>query len=164
MKATPDISLVKVNTTTSELELPSNPGTVNPYDEYTIEECIRLRERFGGKCAVLCVGSDKSEVALRECLALGVDEAYLAVDPLFDGSDSQATAKVLSAALKKIGDYTIVLSGKQSADFESSQTPAALAVLSGNPGINSVKKIEDIKDNTVSVRRATDSGYEVVEA
>lgn len=163
VKQTPDISLVKVNDGAGQIELPTAPGTVNPYDEYGVEEVIRLKERFGGTAAVLSVGSDKAESAIRDCLALGVDEGYLAADPLFEGSDSQATAKILAAALQKLGEYTLVIGGKQSADNESSQTPAALATLLGLPGVSYVKKIDDIVDGVIKLQRTTEEGYDVVE-
>ncbi|HSH00554.1 MAG TPA: electron transfer flavoprotein subunit beta, partial [candidate division Zixibacteria bacterium] len=63
VKQTPDISLVKVNDGAGRIELPTSPGTVNPYDEYGVEEVIRLKERFGGAAVVLTVGSDKAEGA-----------------------------------------------------------------------------------------------------
>ncbi|MBN4076427.1 electron transfer flavoprotein subunit beta/FixA family protein [Gemmatimonas aurantiaca] len=163
MKQTPDVSLVKVNADAGEIELPVSGGTVNPYDEYPVEEVIRLKERFGGTSVALCVGSEKSESSLRDCLALGVDEAYLACDPLFEGSDSQANARILAAALTKLGDYTVILGGKQSADNESGQTPAAIAALLDLPGIGAVKKISDISGDTITMERVTDDGFDVIE-
>lgn len=163
MKQTPDVSLVKVNESAGEIELPASGGTVNPYDEYPVEEVIRLKERFGGTSVVLSVGSEKAESSLRDCLALGVDEAYLACDPLFEGSDSLANARILAAALNKLGDYTVILGGKQSADNESGQTPAALAALLGIPGVGAVKKISDIAGETITMERVTDDGFDVIE-
>ncbi|MFQ5606550.1 MAG: electron transfer flavoprotein subunit beta/FixA family protein [Candidatus Zixiibacteriota bacterium] len=164
MKQTPDVSLVKVNDAAGEIELPDGPGTVNPYDEYAVEEGIRLKERFGGKTTILTLGPAKAASSIRDCLALGAEEAYLVSDPLFEGSDSQASAKILAAALKNIGEYDIVLGGKQSADSESSQTPAAIAALLDHPGVGYVKKIVDVTDGVVTVHRATEDGYDVVEA
>ncbi len=163
MKQTPDIALVKVSDA-GEIELPNTPGTVNPYDEYAVEEAIRLKERFGGKTIVLTMGSEKAENSIRDCLALGADEAYLVCDPAFENSDSQATARILAAAIKKIPDVAVVLSGKQSADGEAGQTPAAVAFHLGWPGISFVKKIVDVKDGAVIVNAATADGYDVFSA
>lgn len=163
VKQTPDISLVKVNDGAGEIELPASAGTVNPYDEYGVEEVIRLKEKHGGVAAVLTVGTDKAESAIRECLALGVDEGYLATDPLFENSDSQATATILAEALKKLGDFTLVIGGKQSADNESSQTPAALAALMDLPSVAYVKSIEEIADGKIKMQRTTEEGFDVVE-
>ncbi len=164
VKQTPDISLVKIDDAAGEVQLADAGGTINPSDEYAVEEGIRLKERFGGKTTILTMGAEKSESTIRACLALGADEGILLFDPLFDGSDSQATAKIIAAGLSKIGEYTLVLSGKQSADQESSQAPAAVAALLDLPGIGFVKKIEDIKDNTVLVHRTSEDGYDKVEA
>lgn len=164
MKQTPDISLVKVNDSAGAIELPDSPGTVNPFDEYAVEEAIRLKERFGGKAMVLTVGSEKSVNSIRDCLALGVDEAYLVSDPMFTELDSQATARILAAALKKIGEFDIVIGGKESADEESSQTPAAIAALLDRPGVGYVKKIVDFKDGQITMHRTTDDGYDVIES
>lgn len=166
MKQTPDISLVRVNN--GAIELPDSPGTVNPFDEYAVEEGIRLKERFGGKTIILTLGSEKAVSSIRDCLALGADEAYLVTDPLFAGADSQATAKILAAALKKIGEVDgeidIVIGGKESADEESAQTPAAIAALMGKPGVNYVKKIVDFKDGLITMQRMTDDGYDLIES
>lgn len=164
MKQTPDISLVKVNDSAGVIELPDSPGTVNPFDEYAVEEGIRLKERFGGKTMILTLGSEKAVNSIRDCLALGADEAYLVSDPLFAESDSQATAKILAAALKKIAEYDIVIGGKESADEESSQTPAAIAALLDRPGVGFVKKIVDFKDGVITMQRTTEDGYDVVES
>ncbi|MCH7878716.1 MAG: electron transfer flavoprotein subunit beta/FixA family protein [candidate division Zixibacteria bacterium] len=170
MKQTPDISLVRVNN--SAIELPDSPGTVNPFDEYAVEEGIRLKERFGGKTIILTLGSEKAVSSIRDCLALGADEAYLVTDPLFAGADSQATAKILAVALKKLGEVDggfdgeidIVIGGKESADEESSQTPAAIAALLGKPGVNYVKKIVDFKDGLITMQRMTEDGYDLIES
>lgn len=164
VKQTPDISLVKIDDSAGEVQLTDAGGTINPSDEYAVEEGIRLKERFGGKTTILTMGSEKSESTIRACLALGADEGILLLDPLFEGSDSQATARILAAALKKIGDYTLVLGGKQSADEESAQAPAAVAALLEIPGIGFVKRIVDIKDNTVTAQRTTEDGYDTLEA
>ena len=163
VKQTPDISLVKIDDNAGEVQLADAGGTINPSDEYAVEEGIRLKERFGGKTTILTVGSEKAESTIRACLALGADEGILLCDEQFNGSDSQATAKILAAGLNKIADYTLVIGGKQSADEESGQTPAAVAALLDVPGVGFVKKIEDIKDNIVIVQRTTEDGYDKLE-
>lgn len=162
MKRTPDVSLIRVSQGSGDIELPDSGG-VNPYDEYAVEEVIRLKEKFGGGTVVLTVGSEKAESAIRECLALGIDEGFLLTDPLFEGSDSQATARILAAGLKKIGDFTLVLGGKQSTDNESGQTPVALATVMNLPAVSFVKKIVGIDGGKITVERTTEDGYDVVE-
>jgi electron transfer flavoprotein beta subunit len=163
VKQVPEIALIKVDEAANKVELPQGPGTVNPHDEYAIEEGLRLKEQTGGKCVAISVGTDRTESALRDCLALGVDEAYLCVDEKFEGSDSQAIAHILAAGLKKLGDYNLILAGKQAVDSDSAQVPGAVAGLLGIPQAMFVKKFEAVADTKVTVLRTTEDGHDVVE-
>jgi electron transfer flavoprotein beta subunit len=155
--------LVKVDQASGEVSLPTGPGVVNPFDEYAVEEALKIKEKTGGKVTVISLGSEKVESALRACLALGVDEAIQITDPAFDKSDPQAVAKILSAGLKKIGDYNLVLAGKQAVDDDSAQVPAAVAANLDLPQAMFVKKVDAIDDSKATVWRMTEEGYDVVE-
>ncbi len=163
VKQVPEIALIKVNEAENKVDLPQGPGTVNPFDEYAVEEALRLKEKTGGKCMVMTVGSQRAESALRDCLALGADEAYLLTDEAFDGSDPQGVARVLAAGLKKLGDYHLVLAGKQAVDSDSAQVPGAVAAMLDLPQAMFVKKFEEVSDDKVTVFRTTEDGYDVVE-
>lgn len=163
IKQVPEIELVKVDTAAGEVVLPSGPGIVNPFDEFAVEEGLRLKEKNAGKVTVMTVGSEKSESALRACLALGVDEAVMITDPAFDKSDPQAVARILAAGLRKLGGYDLVLAGKQAVDDDSAQVPAAVAGLLDLPQIMFVKKIDSIGDGKAVVWRTTEEGYDIVE-
>jgi len=163
IKQVPEIELVKVDQASGDVSLPTGPGVVNPHDEYAVEEALKLREKLGGKVTVISLGPDKVESALRACLALGVDEAIQITDPIFEKSDPQATAKILSAGVKKIGEYNIILAGKQAVDDDASQVPAAVAANLNIPQAMFVKKIDSIDDNKATVWRITEEGYDVVE-
>jgi len=163
VKQVPEIALIKVNEADNKVELPQGPGTVNPFDEYAVEEALRIKEKIGGKCTVMTVGSQRAESALRDCLALGADEAYLLSDDAFEGSDPQAIASILAAGLKKLGDYQLVLAGKQAVDSDSAQVPGAVAATLDLPQAMFVKKFENVADDKVTVFRTTEDGYDVVE-
>ena len=135
----------------------------NPFDEYGVEEALRLKEKHGGTVSVISVGSDRAESALRNCLALGVDEAYLIADPQFDGSDQQALGAILASGLKKIGEFDLVLAGKQAIDSDSAQVPGAVAARLNVPQAMFVRKFEDVSDSKAVVQRTTEDGYDVVE-
>ncbi len=163
IKQVPEIALIRVNEADNKVELPQGPGVVNPFDEYAVEEGIRLKEKTSGKCIVMTMGTARAESALRDCLALGADEAYLLTDPLFEGSDPQAAGKILAAGLKKLGEFDIVLAGKQAIDSDSSQVPGAVAAALDLPQAMFIKKFEAVdKDKTV-VFRTTEDGYDVIE-
>jgi electron transfer flavoprotein beta subunit len=163
IKQVPEIELVKVDQGANEVVLPSGPGVVNPLDEYAVEEGLRLKEKHGGKVTAMTVGSIRAESALRDCLALGVDEAILIADPLFDKSDPQAIGKILAAGLKKLGQFDIVLSGKQAVDDDAAQVPGAVAANLDLPQVLFVKKIDSVNNGKMIVWRTTEEGYDIVE-
>jgi electron transfer flavoprotein beta subunit len=163
IKQVPEIELVKVDQSANEIVLPSGPGIVNPFDEYAVEEGLRIKEKHGGKVTVMSMGKDKVESALRACLALGVDEAIQITDSAFDKSDPQAVAVILAAGLKKIGRFDLVLAGKQAIDDDSAQVPGAVAAILDLPQALFVKKIESIETGKITVWRTTEEGYDVVE-
>jgi len=163
VKQVPEIALIKVDEAANKIDLPQGPGTVNPFDEYAVEEALKIKEQNGGTVTVMTVGTQRAESALRDCFALGVDEACLLSDPVFEGSDPQATAKILSAGLKKLGAYDLILAGKQAIDTDSAQVPAAVAALLDIPQAMFVKKIESIDAGKAVVNRTTEDGYDVVE-
>ncbi|UCD65011.1 MAG: electron transfer flavoprotein subunit beta/FixA family protein [Candidatus Zixiibacteriota bacterium] len=163
VKQVPEIALIKVDRAANQVVLPQGPGTVNPFDEYAVEEALRIKENHGGKVTVMSVGSERTESALRACLALGVDDACLLCDEKFDGSDQQAVARILAAGLKKLGEYDLVLAGKQAIDSDSAQVPAAVAANLDLPQSMFVKKFESISGSTATVHRTTEDGFDVVE-
>ncbi len=163
IKQVPEIALIKVDEAANEVVLPQGPGTVNPFDEYAIEEALRLKEKHGGKVTVLSVGTERTESAIRSCLALGVDEAVLLTDDAFTRSDPQAIGKIIAAGLKKIGEYDLVLAGKQAIDSDSAQVPGAVAAQLDLPQAMFVKKFEDVTDGKATVFRTTEEGYDVIE-
>jgi len=163
IKQVPEIALIKVDESANKVELPQGPGTVNPMDEYAVEEGLRLKEKNGGKCLVMSVGTERTESALRDCLALGVDEAYLLCDDLFIDSDQQAIGKILAAGLKKLGKYDVILAGKQGVDSDAAQVPGAVAAGLDIPQAMFVKKFESVTDGNAVVHRITEDGFDVVE-
>lgn len=162
IKQVPEIELVRVDEAAGKVALPSGPGVVNPLDEYAIEEGLRIKEQSGGKVTVVTVGSERAESALRQALSVGVDEAILITDPVFENSDPQAIARILAAAINKIGNAHLVLAGKQATDDDSAQVPAALAANLDWPQILFVKKTESISDNEAVFLRTTEEGYDRV--
>jgi len=163
IKQVPEIELIKIDESANQVVLPSGPGVVNPFDEFAVEEALRLKEANGGKVTVITTGSEKTESALRACLALGVDEAVMISDPIFEKSDPQAIGRILAAGIRKISEYDLILAGKQAIDSDSAQVPAAVAAFLNHPQVMFVKKIDSIADGKAVVWRTTEEGYDVVE-
>ena len=116
---------------------------INPWDEYAIEESIRLKEKFGGKVTVMTVGPEQSKEALKQAVAMGCDEAFLISDAAFEGSDALATTHILAQAIRKLGDIDLVAFGKQAIDGDTGLVPAGVARRLGWPFLSYIAKIDE---------------------
>ena len=135
---------------------------LNPWDEFAVEEALQLVERFDGEAAVVTLGSEDASEALKRAVAMGVEEAVLLSDPEFDGSDAWATAHILAQAIRKMGNYGLVLTGKQSVDGNSGMVGPGLAAKLGVPFVAGVAKVVDVTDESVTLLRALDEGMQTV--
>lgn len=164
IKQVPDTTNVRINPETNTLIREGVECIVNPFDMYAIEEGLRLRERCGGKVTVITMGPPQAQAALREALSLGADEAILVSNPSFAGSDTWATSLTLAKAIEKIGQYDVILCGKQAIDGDTAQVGPGIAVHLRIPQITFVKKIEEITDKTIRAERLMEEGYQVVQS
>jgi electron transfer flavoprotein beta subunit len=115
---------------------------ISPYDEFAIEEALRIREKKGGEVVVVGLGPDRVQAALRNALAMGADAAFHLKDPLFDKADALGVARGLAAAIKTLGPFDIVFNGQQGVGGDHSQVPGALAELLDIPQVTMVVKLE----------------------
>ncbi|HVN97686.1 MAG TPA: electron transfer flavoprotein subunit beta/FixA family protein [Syntrophorhabdaceae bacterium] len=138
----------------------------NPFDEFALEEALLTKENYDGEIVAITMGPDKAADVLRNALALTVDSVYQLTDPAFAGSDTFATASVLAAALKKVGDVDLVFCGKQSTDGNTGVVGAELAAILGFSQLTYVSKVRqiDAAAKKIIVERAIEGGSEVVEA
>lgn len=137
---------------------------ISPYDEYAVEEALRLIEKHTGKVTLLCLGPNDAKETIRKGLALGADDAIHLNDPAFEGGDATTTAVVLAAALKKM-QYDVVLAGKQAVDEDNAQVAVRVAELLDLPHVNSVIKLE-LSDDKKSVKctREVDGDRDLAES
>ena len=137
---------------------------ISPYDEYAVEEALRLIEKYTGKVTLLCLGPADAKETIRKGLALGADDAIHLNDPAFEGGDASTTAVVLAAALKKM-QYDLVLAGKQAVDEDNAQVAIRVAELLDLPHVNSVIKL-DLSDDKKSARclREVDGDRDIAES
>lgn len=163
IKQVPNTTDVKIDPVTNTLIRDGVESVINPFDAYAIEESVRLKERFGGKVTVITMGPPQAESALREAVSLGCDEAVLVSDRKFAGSDTWATSYTLSAAIKKIGAFDVIICGKQASDGDTAQVGPGISTHLDIPQVTYVKKIEDISDSKAKVERMTEEGYDIVE-
>lgn len=132
---------------------------LNPYDEYAVEEALRIKQAHGGEVVVVCMGPETAVDAVRKALAMGADRALLVSDAALAGSDAQGTAYVLAEALKSI-QWDLVLFGVRSTDGETGCVPAAVAERLGVPLLSTLAKVE-VQGSTLTVHRETEQGYVV---
>lgn len=112
---------------------------MNPYDEYAVEEAIKLKEEHGGEVTVITIGTDRAEQALRTALAMGADKGIIASDDSLFG-DEYTTAKVLAAVIKDL-EYDIILGGYMAVDDGSAQVGPRLAEELGIPHISTITEL-----------------------
>jgi len=138
------------------------PLVINPWDEYAIEEAIRLKEKHGGKVTVLSVGPEQAKEALKQAVAMGCEEAVLVWDAAFDGSDTLGITHILAQAIQKLGAVDMVLFGKQAIDGDTGLVPAGVARRLGWPLLSYVAKIDEVNAPQISVTRALEQGRQSV--
>jgi electron transfer flavoprotein beta subunit len=139
------------------------PQVISPFDENALEAAIQLSEEHDGKITVLSMGKKLSDSVLRKALAAGADQLILLEDSAFEKLDSHSTAAVLSAAIKKIGPYDLVLTGRQAGDWDSSQVGLILSEMLDLPCISLAREIK-VEDGSVVVKKTVPEGYERVKA
>lgn len=163
IKQVPEIERVKVDASSGEVKLPDDSAMVNPFDEYGIEEALRIKEKHGGTVTVMTVGPEDSTTALRAALALGADEAVHLLDPAFDSSDAAATATILAAGIGKLGNISLVLFGRNAIDTDASSIPGYVAGRLDWPQVLFVRKFVELTDQQAKAERMTEDGYDVCE-
>lgn len=165
VKQTPD-SAATMSVKDGKADWGDAPLIVNPWDEYAVEEAIRLKENLNGSAVALLMGGESGKEALKTCLAMGCDEAILLSDALMQGSDALGTARVLAAAVGKQGDVDVAIFGKQAIDGDTGFVPMAVARLLGWSPLSYVFKIVAIDPaaKTITVERLLEEGKQIVTA
>ena len=163
IKQVPETTEVRINPETNTLIREGVKSIINPFDMYAIEEGVRLKEKFGGKLTVLTMGPPQAEAALREAISIGADEGFLVCDRAFAGSDTWATSYTLTGAIKKIGEFDLIICGKQASDGDTAQVGPGISAHLDIPQVTYVKKVEEIKDKSMRVERMLEEGFEIIE-
>jgi len=133
---------------------------LSPYDEYAVEEALRLREAKGGQVMVVSVGPEEAMVILKKCLAMGADEAVLIKDDEAETYDSLRISKIIAQAVKKkFTDFDLLLFGKQAVGADNAQVPTMVAEFLGLPQVNVVTKLE-IEGNAGTAHREIEGALE----
>jgi electron transfer flavoprotein beta subunit len=161
IKQVPDTNEVRLDPVTNTLIREGVPSIINHDDKSGLEAALELREKVGGTVTVVCMGPPQADVALREALAMGCDEAYLISAREFGGSDTWATASIISAGLRKIG-YDIVITGRQAIDGDTAQVGPQIAETLKVPQVSYVESLEVEGEDTLVVKRQFEDRYHII--
>jgi electron transfer flavoprotein beta subunit len=164
IKQVPNTDKVRIDEKKGTLIREGVPSIINPDDMNALEAALAIKDSHENvHITVITMGIPQAEDALREAMAMGVDAAIHVTDRAFAGSDTWGTATVLAAALRKIGDYDIVICGRQAIDGDTAQVGPELAEFLDIPQITYVKELT-IAGNKVKAKRAFEGGYFEMEA
>jgi electron transfer flavoprotein beta subunit len=163
LKQVPNTTEIKIDPQTNTLVREGVESILNPFDAYAVEEAVRLKEAHGGSVVAISMGPNQVESTLREAVALGVDEIILLSDRKFAGADTWATSYTLAAAIKRLGNYDLILTGQQAIDGDTAQVGPGIAAHLDIPQTCFVRKIEAISPTKIRVQRLMEDGFDTVE-
>ena len=169
IKQVPDSAQIRVHPVTNTIMRQGVPTIINPYDLFSLEEALRLRDKFGGEVTVLTMGPPMAADSLRKALAIGADRAVLLTDRFFAGSDTLATTYALAQAIRKIeqtfGPQDIVFAGKQTIDGDTAQVGPGVAKRLNLLQLTYVSKIAecDPEKREITVERRAEGGVQVLQ-
>lgn len=166
IKQVPDSAQIRVHPVTNTIMRQGVPTIINPYDLFSLEQALRLRDELGGEVTVLTMGPPMAEDSLRKALTFGANRAVLLTDRFFAGSDTLATSFALASAIKKIGEVygapDIVFTGKQTIDGDTAQVGPGIAKRLDLHQLTYVAKINELDLNTrkITVERRAEGGVQ----
>jgi electron transfer flavoprotein beta subunit len=162
VKYVPDTATkIKIAASGREVDLSEATFVVNPYDEFAVEEALRLKEKHGGEVVAVSAGSDKAQAGLRTCLAMGADSAVLVQSEMLEKADSFAVGAALARVCGGLKP-DLILFGKHAIGVDNSQVPSVVAELLGLPQVSVVVKLE-ISDGKLHAEREVEGAREIME-
>lgn len=163
VKQVPDTTNVRINPETNTLMREGVESIMNPFDEYALEEALRLKDANGARVTVITMGPPQADVVLREAMARGADDGVLLTDRAFAGADTLATSYALAQAIKKINARPdLVLFGKQAIDGDTAQVGPGVSEFLDMPLVTYVKGVK-VADGIFTVETMMDEGVDVIE-
>ena len=142
LKQVPSTNKVQVDEKTGVLKRDGVRSKMNPYDLFALETALRLREKYGGHVTVGTMGPPQAQAVIREAYMMGADEGYVFSDRRLGGADVLATSYTLSQAIRSVGDFDLILCGRQTTDGDTAQVGPAIAEHLGIPHAAWVSRVE----------------------
>ncbi|MBC7288072.1 MAG: electron transfer flavoprotein subunit beta/FixA family protein [Armatimonadetes bacterium] len=162
IKQVPATDEVRIDPQTKTLIREGVPMTINPLDDYALETALRIKDAVGAEIIAISMGPPSAEQVLRHALGMGCDEAVLLSDRAMAGADTLATARVLAAAVRKVGDVDLVVCGDHSSDGDTGSVGPQVAELLGLPQVTFALSAQ-VEDGVLRVRRLLPGVIETVE-
>ncbi|KAF1683590.1 electron transfer flavoprotein subunit beta/FixA family protein [Veillonella sp. R32] len=168
IKQVPDTSEIKLDPETNTLIRTGLPSIVNPFDMNALEAALKVKDTYPGtRVSVITMGPPQATIALKECISMGADEAYLITDRAFAGADTLATSYTIARAIAKVQadqgkPFDIIFCGKQAIDGDTAQVGPQIAEELGIPQVTYVCNIE-VNDGIVRTQREHEEGFEVLD-
>jgi len=158
----PDTTEVKLDPKTNTLIRDGVPSIINPDDKAGLEAALRLKDEMGAHVTVLSMGPPQADLALKEALAMGADEAVLLTDRAFGGADTWATSTTIAAAIKNL-KYDLIITGRQAIDGDTAQVGPQIAEHLNLPNISYAEDIK-IENDHIIVKRQYEDRYHTIKA
>lgn len=161
VKQVPDTTQIRLNPETHTLIRDGVENILNPYDAEALETALILKDKYGATVTVVTMGPPQAQDILKDAIALGADQAYLLTDRVFAGSDTLPTSLALAELAKSLGDYDLILCGREAADGCTAQVGPEMAEHLGIPQVTSALKV-DYADGKFIVERETENWAETL--
>lgn len=162
-KQVPNTNEVKIDPVKGTLIRDGVESILNPDDANALEAALTLKDHLENcTVTVVSMGPAQADDMLRECLAMGADDAVLICGREFAGADTWSTANTIATAIRYLGDFDLVFAGRQAIDGDTAQVGPQIAERLGIPQITYVEDCQ-ISGNTVTVRRQLEDGYQIVQ-
>ncbi|MBE5992439.1 MAG: electron transfer flavoprotein subunit beta/FixA family protein [Paenibacillaceae bacterium] len=163
IKQVPDTSKVEVDPVTGVLKRDGVDSKMNPYDLYALETALKMKEQQGGLVKVISMGPPQAKEVIKEAYMMGADDGALITDRKFAGADVLATSYTISQGVRKMGNFDLILCGKQTTDGDTAQVGPEMGEYLGIPHITNVLKIVEMKEKSIIVEMDMPDTIEVAE-
>lgn len=163
VKQVPATTEVKIDPINNTLIRDGLESIMNPYDSHALEEALRMAEKVKGRVTTISMGVPAVRGMLKDTLSLGADRAVLLTDRKFAGADTLATTYALTAGIKKLGEFDLIICGKQATDGDTAHVGPSIAEKLSIPHVTYVEKITRLEQGRLECVRQTDDGKETVE-
>lgn len=149
IKQVPDMEKVKFDSEKGVVDRKSAGTEINPFDLNALEAAVQIKEQVGGEVIALTMGPPTAESALREAISRGADDGILVSDRKFGGSDTWATSSTLSAAIRKLGTFDLIIAGEKTVDGDTGQVGPETAEMLGIPHVAFVNEVREISETGI---------------